>query len=258
MTDPEYVSEMERLDGKVAMITGGGGGIGEALATRLARRGAHVVVADVDAGTAAAVADGVGGSFVAFDVADRSAWTAAVDDIVDAHGGIDLVALNAGVMSRPKGVAMGGDDPLHWMAERYDLVRSVNLDGVAYGVLATFPALVARGGAICVTASMAGLVAQPEDPAYSMTKHGVVGLVRSLGPTLVARGVTIGAVCPAGVDTSMVPPDYREAGYAFAPPDHIAEALESILDSPPDDSGAIWVTVSADQPIWRYEFAPLR
>jgi len=122
------------------------------------------------------------------------------------------VALNAGVMSRPKGVAVGGDDPLRWMSERYDLVRSVNLDGVAYGVLATVEHLSERGGAIC----------------------------------------------PAGVDTSMVPPDYREAGYAFAPPDHIAEALETILDSPPEDAGVIWVTMSADQPIWRYEFAPLR
>jgi NAD(P)-dependent dehydrogenase (short-subunit alcohol dehydrogenase family) len=161
-------------------------------------------------------------------------------------------------MSRPKGVAVGGDDPLRWMSERYDLVRSVNLDGVAYGVLATVEHLSERGGAICVTSSMAGLLAQPEDPVYAMTKHGVVGLVRSLGPTLAAKGISIGAVCPAGVDTSMVPPDYREAGYAFAPPDHIAEALETILDSPPEDAGVIWVTMSADQPIWRYEFAPLR
>ena len=222
------------LEGKVAIVTGGGGGIGEALAVRLAGRGAHVVVADVDGARATAVATAIGGSAMSFDVADRDAWGAAVAEIVADHGGLDLVALNAGVMSRPKGVAMAGDDPLHWMAERYDLVRSVNLDGVAYGVLATVPHLVERGGgAICVTASMAGLMAQPEDPAYSMTKHGVVGLVRSLGPTLVAQGITIGAVCPAGVDTSLVPPDYRDSGYSFAPPDHIAEALESILDSPP-------------------------
>ena len=248
-----------RLEGKVAIVTGGGGGIGEALAIRLAGRGAHVVVADVDGARAAAVAGAIGGSAKSFDVADRAAWESAAAEIVHERGGIDLVALNAGVMSRPKGVAMGGDDPLRWMAERYDLVRSVNLDGVAYGVLATVPHLVARGGgAICVTSSMAGLMAQPEDPAYAMTKHGVVGLVRSLGPTLVAQGITIGTVCPAGVDTSLVPPDFREAGYAFAPPDHIAEALESILDSPPEDSGGVWVTVSADQPIWRYEFAPLR
>lgn len=249
----------DRLEGKVAIVTGGGGGIGEALAARLAGRGAHVVVADVDGDRAAAVADAIGGSAASFDVADRQEWEATAAEVVAEHGGIDLVALNAGVMSRPKGVAMAGDDPLRWMAERYDLVRSVNLDGVAYGVLATVPHLTERGGgAICVTASMAGLVAQPEDPAYSMTKHGVVGLVRSLGPTLAAKSITIGTVCPAGVDTSMVPPDYREAGYSFAPPDHVAEALESILDSPAEDSGTIWVTMSADQPIWRYEFAPLR
>lgn len=248
-----------RLDGKVAIVTGGGAGIGEALAARLAGRGAHVVVADVDGERASAVAEAIGGSATSFDVADRAAWATAAADVVAERGGIDLVALNAGVMSRPKGTAMAGDDPLHWMAERYELVRSVNLDGVAFGVLATVPHLVAGGGgAICVTSSMAGLMAQPEDPVYSMTKHGVVGLVRSLGPTLAAQGITIGTVCPAGVDTSLVPPDYREAGYSFAPPDHIAEALESILDSPPEESGAVWVTMSADQPPWRYEFAPLR
>ncbi len=247
------------LDGKVALVTGGGGGIGEALVVRLARRGAHVVVIDVDADRAAEVAAAVDGSSRSFDVADRGAWEVAVTEIVAARGGIDLVALNAGVMTRPKGVDMAGDDPLVWMAERYDLVRSVNLDGVAYGVMATLPHLVAGGGgAICVTSSMAGLVAQPEDPVYSMTKHGVIGLVRSLGPTLAERGVTIGTVCPAGVDTSMVPPDFRAAGYSFAPPDHIAAALETILDAPPDESGAVWVTMSAEQPMWRYEFAPLR
>jgi len=246
------------LEGKVAIVTGGASGIGEALASRLARRGAHVVVADVDADRAAVVAAEIDGSSVSFDVADRHAWDVAVAGVVDERGGIDLVALNAGVMSRPKGIDMAGDDPLHWMAERYELVRSVNLDGVAYGVLATVPHLNQRGGAICVTSSMAGLTGQAEDPVYSMTKHGVIGLVRSLAPTLAKQGISIGTVCPAGVDTSMVPPDYRDAGYSFAPPDHIAETLEMILDTPADDTGAIWVSMGIDQPVWRYEFAPLR
>lgn len=247
------------LEGKVALVTGGGGGIGESLVVRLARRGARVIVADVDGGRAGAVAAAADGQPVVFDVADRSAWTAAVEEIVDEFGGLDLVALNAGVMSRPRGVAMGGDDPLEWMERRYELVRSVNLDGVAFGVMATVPHLSKRGGgAICVTSSMAGLVAQPEDPVYSMTKHGVIGLVRSLGPMLAPKGISIGTVCPAGVDTDMVPPDYRAAGYSFAPPDHIAEALEMILDSPAEEGGAVWVTMSEDQPAWRYQFAPLR
>jgi NAD(P)-dependent dehydrogenase (short-subunit alcohol dehydrogenase family) len=246
------------LEGKVAIVTGGGGGIGEALVERLARRGAHVVVVDVDQERASEVAARVSGSAHSFDVADRAAWDVAVAATVAEQGGIDLVALNAGVMSRPKGVDMAGDDPLRWMEERYELVRSVNLDGVAYGVMASVPHLSERGGAICVTSSMAGLMGQAEDPVYSMTKHGVVGLVRSLAPTLAKRGISIGTVCPAGVDTSMVPPDFRAAGYSFAPPDHIAETLETILDTPPDDSGAIWVSMGVDEPVWRYQFAPLR
>lgn len=247
------------LDGRVALVTGGGAGVGEALCRRLSARGAAVMVADLDVEGARRVAADVGGDPVELDVSDRSSWDAAIASVSTAHGGIDLVALNAGIMSRPKGTPMAGDDPLEWLDARYELVRSVNGDGVAFGVLATVPHLVARGGgAIAVTASIAGLAPQAEDPAYSMTKHAVIGLVRSLGPTLAERNITIGAVCPAGVDTSMVPPDFRAAGYSFAPADHVAAALEGVLDSPPSGAGDIWVTMGVDDPPRRFEFSPLR
>jgi len=251
--------EAHNRQGRVALVTGAAAGVGEAVCRQLAAAGATVVVADVDAAGAGALAGELGGTSLAFDVADRNAWDGAIEALLAEHGRLDDVVLNAGVMSRPKGEPMGSDDPLPWFEDRYSLVRAVNIDGVAFGVMATLSALRASGGgAIAVTSSMAGLVAQPEDPAYSMSKHALVGLVRSLAPTLAANGVTIGAVCPAGIDTSLVPPDYRDAGYAFAPPSHVAATLVDVLDKPGSETGGIWVTLGVDEPIWRYEFAPLR
>jgi NAD(P)-dependent dehydrogenase (short-subunit alcohol dehydrogenase family) len=238
---------------QVAIVTGGGSGIGAALCRRLGGRGALVAVADIDSVGADAVATEVGGMALELDVTDRSAWDQAVSTVTDGFGRLDLVALNAGVMSRPRG-APNDDEPFQWIEERYELVRSVNLDGVVYGVMAALPHLEASGGSIVCTSSGVGLRPLESDPVYSMTKHGVIGLVRSLAGPLAARGITIGAVCPGGVDTPMVSLDIRALGRSFADPDHIAGALESVLAAPMSDTGGIWIS-RGDQPHWRYEFA---
>ena len=250
---------MTTRTGQVALVTGGANGVGAALCRRLASDGAHVVVADVDSEGAETLAAEIAGSALSFDVQDRAAWEAAVSAVVRDHGRLDVLGLNAGLMSRPKGEAMGGDDPLTWLRDRYELVRGVNLDGVVFGVLATVPTMQAAcSGGIVVTSSIAGVTPQVEDPAYTATKHALVGLVRSLAPTLAKDGITIGAVCPGGVDTSLVPPDFREAGYSFAPPEHVADSLVGILDKGIDETGGIWVTLGVDNPPWRYEAAPIR
>ncbi len=246
------------LTGQVALVTGGGGGIGRAISARLARRGCRVVVADVDESAAAAVASEIGGAAECFDVASRDEWEDAVSALVAEHGRLDRVVLNAGVMSRPKGVAIDDGDPLDWMRERYELVRGVNLDGVAHGVLATVDEVSRHGGSMVVTASMSGLDPRPGDPAYSMTKAGIIALVRSLAPTLAERGVTIGAVCPAGTDTGLIPPDVRRSEVELAPPTFIAEALEFVLDRGVDETGGIWVTLGVADPLRRYEFPFVR
>lgn len=243
------------LTGQVGLVTGGGSGIGAALCRRLGARGASVVVADVDDEGAQAVAAEVGGQALHLDVASRDAWDAALVNVVAHLGRLDLVALNAGTMSRPRGVDID-DDPLEWMSKRYELVRGVNLDGVAFGIMASVPHLEAGGGGrIVATSSGVGLTPLPTDPTYSMTKHGVIGLVRSMAPTLGERGITIGAVCPGGVDTPMISPDLRATGRTFATPDYVAAALEAVLDMPAEQSGGIWVSRQGDE-LWRYEFAP--
>lgn len=246
------------LQGTVALVTGAAGGIGRAVSARLAARGATVVVADVDTDAAADVADGIGGVALGFDVSSRDEWDEAVADVLGAQGRLDRVVLNAGIMSRPRGVAIDAGDPLDWMRERYDLVRGVNVDGVAYGVLATVDAVAATNGSMVVTASMSGLDPRPGDPAYSMTKAGVIGLVRALAPSLAERGVRIGAVCPAGTDTPLIPPDVRRSDVALAPPDFIAEALEFVLDRELDETGGIWVTLGVHDPLRRHEFPFVR
>jgi NAD(P)-dependent dehydrogenase (short-subunit alcohol dehydrogenase family) len=246
------------LRGVVALVTGGAGGIGRAVVSRLARRGATVVVADIDRAAAEEVASDVGGRAQCFDVASRREWDDAVGEIVTDLGRLDRVVLNAGVMSRPRNVGIATGDPLEWMSERYDIVRGVNLDGVAYGVLATVDELARHGGAIVVTASMSGLDPQRGDPAYSMTKAGVIALVRGLAPSLSTRGVRIGAVCPAGTDTPLIPPDVPRSKAALAPPDFIAEALERVLDLGPDEAGGIWVTLGVHDPLRRHEFPNVR
>ncbi len=242
--------------GKVVVVTGGASGVGAALVRRLADEGATVVAADVDEGGLADVVAGPGVDSVRLDVADADEWEEALASVVDRHGGLDAVCLNAGVMTRPRGVAMD-DDPIDWISRRYRQLVSVNIDGVVFGVLAALPHLEARGrGSIVVTASVAGLMAQPPDPTYAMSKHAVIGFVRSMGPALAARGVSINAVCPGGVDTPLVPPDYRAMARDFAPPEHIADAIVGVLDS--DDTGGVWVAYAPEQPVWRYEFADCR
>ncbi|HEX6920525.1 MAG TPA: SDR family oxidoreductase, partial [Actinomycetes bacterium] len=168
------------LVGKVVLVTGAAHGIGAALAERLAGRGASVVVADVDVVAAEEVASAVGGLAVRCDVSSPADNEAAVTAAVERLGGLDLAVLNAGVAT---GCGLGDDfDP-----QRYDRVRSVNLDGPVLGLHAVWPALRARGGGdVIVTSSMAALAPMADDPLYAATKAGVLALVRALAPTWAA------------------------------------------------------------------------
>jgi NAD(P)-dependent dehydrogenase (short-subunit alcohol dehydrogenase family) len=173
-----------------ALVTGGASGIGAAVSARLRDRGVPVVVADLtDPGT---------GPFVRCDVRDESDCEAAVATAEQQLGGVDLVVLCAGV---------GGDasTPETMDLDAYRRVTGVNLDGVVFGIRAATPALRRSGGGAIVTiASLAALSPSPENPLYAMTKAGVVGLVRALGPVLATEHITLNAICPGFVDTPMI------------------------------------------------------
>jgi NAD(P)-dependent dehydrogenase (short-subunit alcohol dehydrogenase family) len=214
------------MDGRIALITGAGHGIGAAIARRLAGLGARVVLADVDTEAGTALAKEVGGVFVQCDVRQPADSAHAVASAVDAYGGLDIVALNAGVLS---GCSVGDDfDP-----DRYRRAMAVNLDGVVYGAHAARPALLARGGGdIVATASLAALAPQPPDPIYSANKAAVVALVRALGPAWEPEGVRVNALCPGYADTAIVDPlrpVLAEAGVPLLHADDVADAFLAVL-----------------------------
>jgi NAD(P)-dependent dehydrogenase (short-subunit alcohol dehydrogenase family) len=190
--------EAERISGSVALITGGAHGIGAAVASRLAGLGARVVVADVDTDAGEAVAKEIGGRYVRCDVRELADSAQAVATAVHEYGRLDIVALNAGVIT---GFGLGDDfDPV-----RYRRAMAINLDGVVYGAHAALPALRAAGGGdIIATASLAGLAPQPLEPVYSANKAAVVALVRALGPAWAGEGVRVNALCPGYADTAIV------------------------------------------------------
>jgi NAD(P)-dependent dehydrogenase (short-subunit alcohol dehydrogenase family) len=194
---------MGALAGKVAVVTGGASGIGLATATLLVESGVSVAVVDLDGDAAERVAAELGGIGLQADVGRSDAWPGIIEAVTDRFGGIDLAHLNAGVTT-------GEADITKITDEIYRRAVGVNVDGVVFGVRALVPALAARGGgAMVATASLAGLIGFSPDPIYCLTKHAVVGLVRSLGPQLGEQGITFNAVCPSIVDTPLID-DVRE------------------------------------------------
>lgn len=231
------------LEGKVAIITGGAGGLGRATCNALATAGAQVLVADVDERGGRAVAEAVRGSFFAADVSRLEDNYALVDAAVDRFGGVDLIHLNAGVAS---GFGVGEDfDP-----ESYRRVMGVNLDGVVFGTHAVLPALEARGGgAIVATASLAGLTGVPFDPLYAANKHAVVGLARSLGPALIERGIRFNAVCPGFAESAIIDPIrgmLAESGIPVIPAESVAAAVVALFSGAM--TGECWYVQAGREP----------
>jgi NAD(P)-dependent dehydrogenase (short-subunit alcohol dehydrogenase family) len=225
---------MADLADKVALVTGGAGGLGSATVRALAAAGARVVVSDIDP-AGAAIADEVGGAFIEADVATLEANHEMVRFAVDRFGGLDLAFLNAGVSS---GIGLGDD----FDVERYRRVMGINLDGVVFGTVATLPALRERGGgSIVATASLAGLTATPFDPLYAANKHAVVGLARSLGLGLTDDNVRFNAICPGFSESGIIAP-FRDAlidsGMPIIPAEQVAETVVTLLAG--EMSGDCW------------------
>jgi NAD(P)-dependent dehydrogenase (short-subunit alcohol dehydrogenase family) len=185
------------LDGRVVVVTGGGNGIGRALARRFAEaRAAGIVVADLDGDAAETVAAEIDGTAFAGDVADPVTNEDLVRRAEDRYGPIDLFCANAGI------AALGGvDAPLELWQQAWD----VNVMAHVHAARAVLPSMLARGeGYLLHTASAAGLLTNIGAAPYSVTKHAVVGLAEWLSITHGGAGIRVSCLCPMGVRTDML------------------------------------------------------
>jgi NAD(P)-dependent dehydrogenase (short-subunit alcohol dehydrogenase family) len=154
----------------------------------------------------------------------------------------DHLFLNAGVMSAPHGAS---DDKYAFKSvdlETYRKIVGVNVDGVVFGVKHLAPAM-EEGSSIVVTASLAGIYGYPHDPLYAMTKHAVVGLVKSLAPELAQQGIRLSALCPNRVVTDLLPKEKRHLD--CLQPETVAQDVIRLMET--GGAGEIWVRVDEDE-----------
>lgn len=228
---------MGEFDGKVALVTGGGSGIGEACAKDLAALGATVVVTDIDLDAAQRVlseieAAGGKGSALKHDASSPEEHESVVQQVVSEHGALHLAVNNAGVGAGPD---LAGELAL----EDWDRVIDINLNGVLYGMRYQLPAIeAAGGGAIVNMASIHGTVAAINSGAYTAAKHGVVGLTKNAAAEYGPQGLRINCVGPAYIDTpllSNLPQDVHSQLVARHPlgrlgrPEEVAKVVRFLL-----------------------------
>jgi NAD(P)-dependent dehydrogenase (short-subunit alcohol dehydrogenase family) len=234
------------LQGRRAVVTGAASGFGKAISLKLLNSGASVVATDVDDDGLTQLGDEAASDSLRthrLDVGDAQAWNALVSD----HGPFDLAVLNAGVAThhiRPEGAlpVLGLD------AERYRTVLSANIDGVVFGTQAVLDHMTTTGfGDIIVTASVAGLVPIAPDPVYGLTKHAVVGFVRSLAAALDQHveplDVHISAICPGFADTAILTDESKtnlqSLGVELLTADRVADTMIRAIEA--RKNGAQWV-----------------
>jgi NAD(P)-dependent dehydrogenase (short-subunit alcohol dehydrogenase family) len=218
MVIPMRMRQYPPMFPRTALVTGAASGIGGALVELTRAEGADVLALDL--------ADG-------FDVGDPQAW--------ETVGAVDLACLNAGVTTGEADIREVSD-------AAYRRILAANLDGVVFGVR-HLARILEPGSAIVATASLAGLVPSADDPLYTLTKHGVIGFVRSVAPQLETRGIRINAVAPGFVDTPLIAAGrtrFVDAGFPLLRPEEVAGAV--LVAGRSTETGQVWVVQPGREP----------
>jgi NAD(P)-dependent dehydrogenase (short-subunit alcohol dehydrogenase family) len=208
---------------RTAIVTGGASGIGAAVVALLEAEGCAVRSLDLASG---------------FDVAEAGAW--------EEVGAAELAVLNAGVTTGEGDVSRLTDDA-------YRRIVGANVDGVVFGTR-RMARVMGPGAAVVATASLAGLVPTPQDPIYALTKHAVVGFVRSVAPQLAERGIRCNAVAPGFADTPILGSGraaLEQAGFPLLAPEEVARAV--LLAARSEEIGQVWAVQPGREPI-RFRF----
>ncbi len=233
------------LEGKVAIITGGAGGIGSIFGRELARRGAAVVLADLNGDGARQQAEAIGGdpSVIGadLDVTDRSSADGVVRLATERFGGVDILINSAALMAEIPYSPLS-DFPVEW----WDRVMAVNLKGPLVCSQSVIPAMTARGGGRIVNIASAG--AFMPGGVYGVSKYALVGLTMNLASQLGSQGINVNAIAPGLI--------VDDAGYRALPGGDAREAIRSLvplkthIEGPPEDLVGALVLLVSDAGAW--------
>jgi NAD(P)-dependent dehydrogenase (short-subunit alcohol dehydrogenase family) len=192
---------MGRLEGKVAVITGGAGGIGKAAAAMFVAEGADVLIVDLAEGPLAETVKDIGSNKVSYCVGDVTLLEdneRMIAIATERYGGVDVLLANAGIEGDVKPI-------VEYDPDKFDRLMSINVKGPWLGIRASIPAMAKRGGgSIVITSSVAGLEGTPNIVPYGTSKHAVIGLARGAAKELAAQNIRVNTVNPSPVETQMM------------------------------------------------------
>lgn len=236
------------MEGRIALVTGGGNGIGQAVCLEFAREGAKVMVVDIDAAAGEkTVADirsaGNEAHFFRADVSQSSQVQAYIQHTLSTYGRIDSFFNNAGIEGKISPLAEYDED-------NWDRVMNINLKGTFLGLRYVLPVMIAqKKGTVINTASVAGTVGAPNMAAYSASKHAIIGLTKTAAGEVGRQGIRVNAVCPGPINTRMM----RSLEGMINPSEPMAVAKGNIARNPmgrygePEEIARIVVFLASDE-----------